>query len=171
MDGISTAIKVDGVAETIKALGRVDPELKKQVVKNMKAAGAPTEEAARSLLPNARPLSGWDAWKGGYDVAAVRKGIRVAFRGSKVRGAHDPDKIPLLTLRQKNAGGAIFDMAGRRSSGSTPQGQVFVRMLNARGGPASRYMWPGAEKAMPVVVRQVEQAIDDMMDTINKEVR
>ena len=122
MDGISTAIEVDGVAETIKALGRVDPELKKQIVKNLKAAATPTEESARSLVPNARPLSGWQGWKGGYDVAAVRKGIRVAFRGSKVRGAHDPDKIPLLTLRQKNAGGAIYDMAGRRSSGEQSRG-------------------------------------------------
>jgi len=122
-------------------------------------------------VPNARPLSGWQGWKGGYDVAAVRKGIRVAFRGSKVRGAHDPDKIPLLTLRQKNAGGAIYDMAGRRSSGETEQGQQFIKMLNARGGPASRYMWPGAEKAMPVVVGQVEVAINDMMDVINTELR
>jgi len=171
VDGISTAIEVDGVAETIKALGRVDPELKKQIVKNLKAAASPVEESARALVPTARPLSGWEGWKGGYDPVAIRRGIRVAFRGSKVRGARDPDKIPLLTLRQKNAAGAIYDMAGRRSSGNTDQGRVFIRMLNARGGPASRYMWPGAEAAMPAVVRQVEVAINDMMEVINTEIR
>jgi hypothetical protein len=88
-----------------------------------------------------------------------------------VRGARDPNNIPLLTLRQKNAAGAIYDMAGRRSSGSTDAGRVFIRVLNQRGGPASRTMWPGAEEAMPVVVRQVEAAIDDMMVVLNEELR
>jgi len=168
---VSSSIEVNGVADAIKVLNSVNPELKKQVVKNMKAAAQPVEESARRLVPAVRPLSGWVGWKGGFDPKAVRRGIKVAFRAGKVRGARDPNNIPLLTLRQKNAAGAIYDMAGRRSNGKTDAGRQFISVLNQRGGPASRTMWPGAEDAMPVVVRQVEAAIDDMMVVLNKELR
>lgn len=166
---VSTSIEVSGVADAIKLLGRINPELKRETVKSMKAAAAPVEESARRLVPDVRPLSGWTSWKGGFDPVKVRRSIKVAFRGSKVRDARDPNKIPLLTLRQKNAAGAIYDMAGRRSSGSNDAGRVFIRELTRRGGPASRTMWPGAEDAMPRVVKQVEAAIADMADTLNRE--
>ena len=168
---VSSSIEVNGVADAIKILQRVNPELKKQTVKSMKAAAAPVEEAARRLVPDVRPLSGWTSWKGGFDPVKVRRAIKVAFRGTKVRDSRDPNKIPLLTLRQKNAAGAIYDMAGRRSSGSTDAGRVFIRELTNRGGPASRTMWPGAEAGMPAVVKQVEEAIDDMMVALNKELK
>lgn len=163
-------MEIDGAAAAIKTLGKVDPELRKAVIKSLKTAAQPMEESARRLLPATRPLSNWEKWRGGYDPKKVARSIKVAFRGSKVKGARDPDKIPLLTLRQKDAAGAIYDMAGRRSTGNTPQGQAFIRNLN-RQGPASRYMWPGAEAAMPLVIRQVEEAVDDMIKIIEKELR
>lgn len=168
---VSSSLEVNGVADAIKVLNTANPELKKQTVKNLKAAARPVEESARRLVPEVRPLSGWVGWKGGFDPKAVRRGIKVAFRGSKVRGARNPDLIPLLTLRQKNPAGAIYDMAGRRSSGSDAAGRQFIAMLNQRGGPASRTMWPGAEAAMPVVIRQVEEAISDMTAVLNKELK
>lgn len=178
MDGISTRVEVDGVAETLKVLNRVLPELKRQTVRNIRAAGQPAIEAVRQLIPTASPLSGWAQYNwttprgyniGSYNAAKARAGVKVQFRGSKVRGAADPNTIPLLRLRQTDAAGAAYDMAGRISSGKGPNGRQFIQVLTSRDGHPSRTMWPGAERAMPVVTRQVEAAVDDMMKTINKE--
>jgi hypothetical protein len=175
-NGVSATMEVDGVAEVLRALGRVDPELRKATVKNMKAAGEPMAAAARSLLPPATPLSNWGNWTtpkgrviGPYDASKARRGVKVAYRGSKVRGS-DKNVIPLLTLRQTDATGVIVDMAGRRSGGNSPQGAAFIRGLN-RNGVASRTMWPAAERHMTDVHRAVEDAINDMSDKINEELR
>ena len=181
MDGLSSTVQVDGVAEALKALNRCLPELKRQVVKDIRAAGAPAVESVRKLIPAAAPLSGWAAhsWRsdtsgaqlGYYDPASVRNGVKVQFRGSKVRGAQNPDVIPLLRLRMVDPAGVIFDMGGRRSSGKNDKGRRFLGVLQQRGGSPSRFMWPGAERALPAVSRQVEEAVDGMIKVINTELR
>ena len=176
MDGVSASLQVEGVAEVLRALGKVNPELKKATVKAMKQAGDPMVNEARSLLPTASPLSNWGNWTtpkgrviGPYDPAKARRGVRVAYRGSKVRGS-DKNVIPLLTLRQLDAAGTIFDMAGRASNGTSPQGRAFIEQLRSYG-VASRAMWPAAERNMPEVVAAVEVAINDMSAQIEEMMR
>ena len=166
---ITAGLQVEGVAEVLKALSKVDPELRKATVKRMKQAGEPMAREARSLFPQASPLSNWGNWRGGYDGKAVHRGVRVAYRGSKVRGS-DSNTIPLLTLRQTNAAGAIYDMAGRTSNGNSPQGRAFIAQLR-QDGVASRAMWPAAERTMPDVTAAVEDAINDMSAAIEEMMR
>jgi hypothetical protein len=168
---VDTRIEVTGLAEALKTLQKVDPELRKEVIKGMKVATSPLEAAARSLVPEARPLTNWYGWKGGYQASAVRKGIKVAFRGGKVRG-QDRDVFPLLTLRQTNAAGAIFDIAGRsfpgRGAEGGARGAAMVAKLNETANP-SRSMWPAVERNMPVVMQALEGVIDTVSGRINKE--
>ena len=173
---ISASLQVEGVAEVLKALAKVNPELRKATVKNIKAAGEPMAREARGLFPQQSPLSNWGNWTtptgrviGPYDPKKVNRGVRVAYRGSKVRGS-DSNNIPLLTLRQTDAAGAIVDMAGRRSNGKTPQGRAFIDQLRSFG-VASRAMWPAAERTMPEVTRAVEAAINDMSRQIEEMIR
>lgn len=169
MDGVSASLHVEGVAEVLRALGKVNPELKKATVKRMKQAADPMINDARSLFPATSPLSNWGNWRGGYDGAQVRRGVRAAFRGSKVRGS-EANTVPLLSLRQTNAAGAIYDIAGRASNGNTPQGRAFITQLRSEG-VASRAMWPAAERNMPEVVSAVEDAINDMSAQIEEMMR
>jgi hypothetical protein len=76
--------------------------------------------------------------------------------------------IRLLTLKQTNAAGAVFDMAGRSSGGTTPQGQNMIRVLNDRFQGASRSMWKGAEAALPEIEQLVSDAIDELAAAVER---
>ncbi len=169
---IETEMEVVGVAEALKALAKSDPELRKAVIKDMKSAAAPLEAAARANIP-ARPLTNWYGWKGGYSQTKAQKGVKVAFRGGKVKGKGG-DHFPLLSLRQTDVGGAIFEMAGRaggsgRGSEGAARGQAMIAKLN-ESGTASRTLWPAVERNFGAIEAGLKAAIDTMSDTIQKEI-
>jgi hypothetical protein len=169
--GVETRIEVNGLAEALRTLQKVDPELRKETIKGMKAAATPLEAAARSLVPNQSPLRNWGTWRGGWDYGAVTKGIKVAFRGGKVRG-YAGDVFPLLTLRQVNAAGVILDAAGRsfpgRGSEGGRRGAAMVAKLD-QVRQASRSMWPAVERNMDTVTGALEDVIDTVSKRINEE--
>jgi len=156
-------IEVKNLAAAIKALGKFDPELRKQIIKDMKGAATPMVADARGRVPEI-PLSNWGTWRGGYNPAVVRRRTNVAVRTGAVRGA-TRDTIPILTLRSVDAAGVIFDMAGRRSSGNSPQGAAMIRQLNTFG-QASRTLWPAAEAHIGTVTG----ALEGIIDTVGREI-
>lgn len=168
---VDSRIEVNGLAQALKTLQTLDPELRKEVVKGMKKAASPLEAAARSLVPATKPLTNWYNWRGGWDQAQVRKGIKVAFRGGRVRG-QERDVFPLLTLRQTNAGGAIYDIAGRsfpgRRSEGAARGRAMVDKLAQNGAP-SRTMWPAVERNMDTVTGALEDVIQTVSNRITRE--
>ena len=169
---MEVTLEVTGVAEALKALAQADPELRKAVIKDMKQAAKPLEAAARALVPSGKVLTNWYGWRDGWDSATARKGIKVAFRGGKVRGK-SADHFPLLSLRQTDPGGAIYDIAGRtfpgkRSEGAA-RGAAMVSKLNTYG-TASRTLWPAVERNFGDVEAALLEAIDTMSDVINREI-
>jgi hypothetical protein len=102
----------------------------------------------------------------------AQKGIKVAFRAGGVRGK-DKTTFPLLTLRQTNAQGAIYEMAGRKFPGKRSEGaergEQMVAKLDTFGG-ASRTLWPTVERNMPLVEKNLKEAIATMSDVITKEI-
>ena len=168
MAGVDTRIEVNGLAEALKTLQKVDPELRKETIKGMKQAASPLEAAARSLIPDARPLTNWYGWRGGWDTTKAKRGIKVAFRGGRVKGQAG-DVFPLLTLRQTDGAGAIFDIAGRsfpgRGSEGGPRGAAMIAKLDETRR-ASRSMWPAMEREMPVVMK----ALGDVIETVSKRI-
>jgi hypothetical protein len=171
---ISASLQVEGVAEVLKALAKVNPELRKATVKNMKDAGEPMAREARGLFPQQSPLSNWGNWTTPH---ARDRPLRPeegkpwrARRLQRVKGARfGLEQHPLLTLRQTDAAGAIVDMAGRRSK-QDAQGRAFIDQLRSFG-VASRAMWPAAERTMAEVTRAVEAAINDMSRQIEEMIR
>ena len=171
MASVDTRIEVNGLADALKTLQKVDPELRKEAVKGMKQAASPLEAAARSLVPDAKPLTNWYGWRGGYDATKAKRGIKVAFRGGRVKG-RDADVFPLLTLRQTDAAGVIFDIAGRSfpgrgSEGGTRGAAMVAKLDEVRR--ASRSMWPAAEREMPTVTKALEDVIATVSKRINEE--
>jgi hypothetical protein len=169
---VEVTLEVTGVAEALKTLRKADPELRKAVIKDMKAAAKPLETQARSLIP-ARPLRNWYSWprgEGDWNQSRAQKGIKVAVRTGGVKGKSG-DHFPLLSLRQTDAQGAIFEIAGRsypskRSEGEA-RGDNMVNKLNMFG-QASRTLWPTAEKGMPEVERALLLSIDRLSAAINE---
>jgi hypothetical protein len=169
---VDVTLEVTGVAEALKALAKADPELRKAVIKDMKQAATPLQAAARSLLPD-RPLRNWYGWQGGYNLGKAQKGIKVTFKGGKVKGK-SADHFPLLSLRQTDAGGAIYEMAGRaggkgRKSEGEARGAAMIAKLNTYG-TASRTLWPAVERNFGDVEAALNEAIDTMTDVINREI-
>jgi len=172
-ENISVAVEYNGLAATLKTLRHVDPELRKATMREMKTAAKPMQATARALFPSEAPLDKWGSWAGGYDIGRVRAGVKVTFKGTRVK---DTDTIPLLTLRQVSRAGAIVDMAGRangkgRRSEGKARGMAMIDKLNRSLGKSSRAMWPAAERHLPRVQADVVKAIEAMTDTINRELR
>lgn len=173
--GFRVAAEAQGLASAIRTLGKVDKELKKELVTSMKKAADPLVAEARSLVPAASPLTNWYGWKGGYKPAKVRSGIKVSQRNTAARGASGQreETIRLLALVSTSAAGAIYDMAGRadgngRGSEGADRGRAMIAKLN-ENGRASRTLWPAAEKKLGEVQDAVRDAIAAMEDTLNKE--
>lgn len=169
------SVRVYGVPQMLKQLQLIDPALKRATVAKMKLAAKPMVEEARSLVPNATPLSNWVNWKGGYDPKAIRRSIKVSYKGPTKRDK-DRETFPLLKLVNANAGGAIVDIAGRangkgRGSKGGVQGQAMIRKINREvGRDASRIAWLAAERQMPEVQARVNDAIKDMEQAIQARV-
>lgn len=171
MSGIRMDIKVEGLAQMFRDLGRIDPELRKAAVKNVYAVGRIIQNDARGRVPASPPMSGWARRRGQrgrwvWTPGQTRSRIRVKVS----TGSAKRDEIRLVRVIQSDAAGSIYDMAGRKSSGRSRQGQQFVRNLN-RKGRASRTMWPAAEANKDEVERALREAIDDMADTLNRRMR
>jgi len=171
------AAEAEGLADAIRTLGKVDKELKKELVRSMKKAADPLVNEARSLVPTAKPLTNWYGWKGGWDTGKVKRGIKVSQRNTaqRTKDRQQQQTIRLLALVQTNAAGAIYDMAGKagghgKGSEGAARGQAMIRKLDETR-TASRSLWPAAEKRLGDVQEAVKDAIDDMERTLNEELR
>jgi hypothetical protein len=86
-EGFRVAAEAQGLADAIKTLGKVDKELKKELVTSMKKAADPLVAEARSMVPATKPLTNWGQWKGGWNSGKVTRGIKVSQRNTAQRGS------------------------------------------------------------------------------------
>ena len=149
--------EVAGVKETIKALRRVDPELRKEFNKQIKSVVAPMVAAAKSSYPD-MPISGMArAWsqngasKFPWDVRKVRSGV-------KVKTSTRRDKNAVVYISQGTPAGAIFEVAGTK----TPA-EPFNANLRAR---SSRVLWPTYERYAPEIRIGVLKIVKDAEKTV-----
>lgn len=124
------------------------PDLRKNMDRDVKRIVAPVIAKAKNNMP-ARPLSRWpddpNARYGpqgrfpGYEQSAARRGIRLATGSSRKRivGGQKQTEILAYALVQGSAGGAVYEVAGRRTGGKN----TFVRNLRRKNGAASRGIW------------------------------
>jgi len=146
-------IEVHGIKEALAELNSFDPKYRKQITKDIANAGQKILVSARALIkdfPNSKgngaPLSNMAKGKliKGRDVRwdnnTVRAGFKVKVGASAsrervvtFRGNDDTENrvlfkakpYQLMVIQQKDAAGAIYDHAGRRTPG------IFVTNLNA----------------------------------------
>jgi len=138
----------------MRDLRRIEPEIYKQSMREIKAAVKPLQAEAQSRVPTDPPLSGMaHSGRTGWSKRNARVGINTGGRYSKGGWI-------LVKIRMNGAAGSLFDMAGRGSAGSTPQGQAMIAGLNARYRAASRAIWPAAEAKLDKVQRDVIKAVD-----------
>lgn len=138
-------VEVKGVRELRKVLRKFNPELAKETNKELAAALKPLTQTARGFLPsNDAVPSGWLKREnaGGkwatrfYDQAIAQKGITYSTAPGK---ANKKGFRSVATIYNKSAAGAIYETAGRKTSGqqgnsANPNaGQKFIHELNNAG--------------------------------------
>lgn len=153
---VKTGVEVVGVKEAIKGLRKIDPELRKQFNRDVKAIAAPVIDAARANYPQ-MPLSGMSrTWtqRGRslfpWSQSAVRRGVTVKIDTGK-------RAVAAIKIRQTDPAASIYELAGKRAS--NPKGTAFINNLEARFGRAQRVLWPAYE-------RNAERLTDEMRKTV-----
>jgi len=161
--------EITGVKEAVRALRKIDPEMRKTFNANVKAVVAPMTSAMQSNYDDARFPSGtkrkWGTQAVGakarkinpLTAAAAKRGVRVKIDTSRKSGA-------AFTVMQTNPGAAIFDMAGN----GTPLGRAFTAKF---GRSSSRVMWPNAEVHLPDVRKNLVELIEEIEQDINREIQ
>jgi hypothetical protein len=173
---------VHGVAPVLQELRRIEPELYKQIVLQLKDDTNDLRMAVANLFPEKpwQSSSGVINWtrygrkkrgrkskgEGGasfprYDAELVKRGVTVQVGGRKVRRTNS---YPILRIKQSDAAGAIYDLA---KNGNSDAGAKFVS--NLKGTP-SRVMWKSVEMFYPLVRHKVERTIDSITNRFSAEI-
>lgn len=160
-------VVVYGLKDTMKALRSISPDVAKQFTKEIREAISPVQTLARTKVP-ARPMRNWDdrgtgVWSTrlGWNATKVRQGITINQGG---RGRRGSGVSVGWKVMNKNAAGAVFEIAGRKSSGSTRAGVAFRSNLTLNGGRPSRLIWQawdelgGDQHITPKVVEIADRA-------------
>ena len=153
--------EIEGVKDTIKALRRIDPELRKEFNAKYKDAVSPMTNAAKAIYDDQRFPSGTKrTWApGGRKIfpltaakakTGVKPKINTSYRGGTA-----------LYVMQANPAAAVFDIAGR----STGLGAAFSAKF---GRDPSRVMWPVAERHEKQVKNNVEELVKETTKTVQK---
>lgn len=160
-------IVLTGIEETLDNLAEFDKDAVKRFKKVINDELSSAQGAARGFVKQDPPLSGWrktDAAKPtktrngagwpGWNAAAIQKGIVKTTAQGKVRGDFTTSAG---ALKNKDAAGAIFEVAGRKNKGSN-----FVKSLDKAGyGKASRLIWRVIDKDADKIQRNVKKALDE----------
>jgi len=146
---------VRGVRESIVALRKIDPQLRKQFNRRANDIARPIVLEARRRYTQV-PLSGMSRnWsqrgnlKFPFTVSKARSGVRIKIDTSKRLNRGPARPVGIVAVKQTNAAAVIFDMAGKVTDNN------LGRNLSARFGNASRVMWPAAESELPAVSREM----------------
>ena len=153
---VKTGVQIVGAQNAIKGLRKIDPELRKQFNRDVKAIAAPVIDTARGNYPQ-MPLSGMTrTWAQGsrslfpWSATVVRRGVSVKIDTSR-------NAVAAIKIRQTDPAANIYELAGKKAS--NPKGAAFIRNLDARFGRAQRVLWPAYE-------RNAERVTDEMRKTV-----
>ena len=193
--GARSEVRVSNYYNLIKVLRETDKELLAEFRKKAKDIGKPVRDSIKTAIKPTPPLSGMrgrivpgrTAWGVGKPAKSALIRLRNPRRFQKAK------RLSLLSIVVGSPGTVIADMAGKTNSFTnkkplTPvyaysrakggfrlhringQGKEMIKKLNLRlnNKGASRIIWPAAEKALPDAREQFQIAVDDVVDTINK---
>jgi hypothetical protein len=165
---VSMTVEMKGATEALATLRRIDPKLRTEATRQLKAAGASLLEPGKDKYPTDPPLSGFVHGRLAYNGAKARRGVQIRVGGRTPKGA---SQRPVVTIVQSNAGAAVFSLAGIRTQGSTPQGRAFVAGLKDDSGKPQRGVWAARNQIAAVGLREVEQAVNDVMQRASRELK
>jgi len=186
-------IKFYGVKETIALMRTVQPEMLKQLRKDIRKIANPAVTAIKSTVPSVSPFAGRSKDGMSHNGKTAWSGVAVSVSvtsGQRSRGfASTTANLAAIvsTGKNKQFGFNIVDMAGKsnkiRSGGRTRpyqrNGVTRTHALNGQGAGLisnlpkrpSRYVYPAIESKLPAIYSEVAVAIEVASKTINGKIR
>jgi hypothetical protein len=179
-----------------KVLKDIDPELRKQLMRDAKAVGKEAESIVKPALPTNAPLSGMRT-SGAYGWnTQERKGKRTAPNKTEVRfrtatgGNTIGGTTSLVSVRVVAPMTVISDIAGRSGSyvGRGDKGSGYSKpytdrfgnirrhklngqgqaMIDGLGGRGSRYAWPAIESSKARLEASVRDVVQKYVQIANR---
>lgn len=155
-----------GVRQAIASLNKIEPGLRKQFATELNQIAAPAVQAAQSRYTALGvPLSGMSRpWSNNgrklfpFDPAKAAKGVKVKLDTRR-------SATSVIVIQQSDAGAAIFETAGRRTSntlatnlGKTPP-QGRTRLFGSAVYSKIREVTKEIERATLRVINEVDRAM------------
>lgn len=180
-------VKFYGVKETVALMRQFEPEMLKDLRKNIRQIAQPGVTAIKSGSPTVAPLSGMvHAGRTAYSRPKVT--VQVTPGKSSRFGS---DTSNLVAIKAQGSGNVygfeISDMAGRaNNAGKYPrsrqytkngrpqrhrlngQGEAFIRNLNFRYSGASRFVYKNLENKLPQIRQQVAIVLNSTIADFNR---
>lgn len=168
--------QVKGLGETLRDLGKVEPELRRTLNREIRNVLKPLVTDINARIPAAPPLSGMA--HNGRTGWANRKTsvIKIDARRPRrnVNAVSTATPINIVRIITRGAPVAIVDMAGKAGGSSSRREQKyqrpnFARELNAQLGDASRFMWRDIDTKLGPVIAEMEKVVADVVQQANRE--
>jgi hypothetical protein len=153
--------EIVGVKDTIKALRRIDPELRKQFNRDMKSVLAGTVAEIKAGYPNARMSGTVRDWtpnlQRGYQIfpwnaAKVRRGVTVKTSTRK-------NKNSVVYISQSVPGGILFETVSLNNELGRN-----IRTI------APRSIWPTVDRNQGEILDGVQKIVVRVGDLVQKEI-
>lgn len=158
---VSLEMDTGDIGELVVYLRKVEPDLARQLPREMRHVAKTVVQEARSLIPSPRPLSNWGQWGERLDWTRQAKTGVVATTDVRA-GKSSQGQINLLAIQQKNPAGAVYENAGRHGAPETGRGRTFIDNLNNKYGKPDkgRYLWLAVENNLGYLNRELQHVID-----------
>lgn len=162
-----------GVKETLKALQEFDKEAVKGFNKVVNKELNSAKREAQGFVFDEPPLSGWNTQparnprtRGGagwpaWDQSIIKSGISITKAERRVRKDYTTNAG---ALKNRSAAGVIYEVSGRKTNGKG----TFISNLENKEGNASRLVWKAVDKNKDRIVKNVEQAFEDVKQKLQR---
>jgi len=104
-----------------------------------------------------------------WDTDAAKRMVKAKINTRQPREfAGAVRNLQVFTLSWLGAANEMFEMAGRESSGKTPQGRQMIVALNTRFGQPGRVLWNAYDKNRDVVDKEMRALVERVMAAVNR---
>ena len=154
----TASVQIVGAKEAVKALGKIDKDLRKQFNADAKQIVQPLISLASSRYPDT-PLSGMNRnWtQGNKKLFPYSK--QKAVKGLKVKFSTRRNDANVIYVTQSDPGAVVLEVAGRGKS------TLLSENLAAR---TSRILWPSAEQSLPSIQAELRALVLRVIATVNE---
>jgi hypothetical protein len=169
-------IEVKGLAETLRELGKVEPDLRRTLNREIRNVVKPLVDDINSRIPGDAPLSGMEhqgrtGWAN-RKTSVIKLDARRPRRNINATSTTKPVSVVRITTR--SAPVAIVDMAGK-AGGTKSRRDVRFRRPNfstelaGRLGDPSRFMWRDIENRLGPTLAEMEKVVAEVVRQANQE--